>query len=528
MIRIRLCVLVCLVAAAPAAAQDKKPEAISLKQAIEELDKKIADLQEEVGAGVGKLVKADTDAEKAEAERAFIDRHRVMLEAEISRQRLLNLPGATGKGPAAKKTLDGWLEHTQKSTPKLPQPSAPPAVSPDFTKVDKYALATPAAETKSIARLAKYLTKGLNDDTDKARSIYAWMIENIAYDINGQLQKKAETRPDLVLETRCTTCAGYSQLYAALANSAGLPTSIVNGRARALQDPTRDPRTLKTQNGILWGPHGWNAVKLDGKAYLVDPTWGAALMLEGGKKDPKKEVDFDYFLVPAEAFVYTHAPDDPRWQLLKTPLTKKEQEALPILLPGYFRFGLQIGNAAQPALTVRDSLLVTLEAPVDTVIKARTFPLGNLADSKDALVQVRGRTVEIRAAFPGAGAYGLQIGAGKKGEASKESTLAMTYRVDAKGGNCYLPAVYAKSRDAAYLYHPLTERVPAGKPQAFVVSVPNAAKVVVVSGGKNLPLQKRGDLFASELSLKAGDILVAAFFPDNLKNGPALYKFVAE
>jgi transglutaminase/protease-like cytokinesis protein 3 len=245
--------------------------------------------------------------------------------------------GAANKGPVAKKTLDGWLEHAQKSTPKLPQP--PAAVQPDFSKVDKYALATPAAETKSIPRLAKYLTKGLNDDTEKARSIYAWMIENIAYDRDSVMKNTVVTRPDLVLEARCTSCAGYSQLFAALANGAGLPTSVVNGRARVLDDPTRHPGTLKTLNGILWGLHGWNAVKLDGKMHLVDPTWGGALMRQDGKRDPQKEVDVNYFLVPAEAAVYTHAPTDPRWQLLKTPLTKKEQEALPILWPAYFRFG---------------------------------------------------------------------------------------------------------------------------------------------------------------------------------------------
>jgi hypothetical protein len=532
MIRCRLCVLVCLFAALPAAAQEKKPDAIPLKQAIEELDKKIADLQGEVGTGVGKLLKADTDADKSEAARAFIERHRVMLEMEISRQRVLNLQGSAGKGPVAKKALEGWLEHAQKSTPKLPQPPAPPSLQPDFAKVDKYALATPVAETKSIPRLAKYLTKGLNDDTDKARSIYAWMIENIAYDMDGQLQKKAVTRPDLVLETGCTNCGGYSHLYAALANSAGLPTSVVNGWTRTLDNPTRDPRTFKSPSGILWAPHGWNAVKLDGKMYLLDASDGATCRIQGGKRDQKRELNFDYFLVPAETLVYMHSPDDTHWQLLKTPLTKKEQEALPMLRAGFFRLGLQIGNGAQPVLTVQDSLLVTLKAPADIEVDAKVSPLGKRGDWVPTFVQLRDRNVEVRAVLPGAGSYELHILAKKKGEKTGGFVVpAITYRVEAKGGHSadYFPTLYPKAREHdAYLYYPLTKRVAAGKPQAFVLSVPNAAKVVVVSGGKNLPLQKRGDLFVGELSLSAGDILVAAFFPDNLKNGPALYKFVAE
>jgi hypothetical protein len=177
-------------------------------------------------------------------------------------------------------------------------------------------------------------------------------------------------------------------------------------------------------------------------------------------------------------------------------------------------------------------MLVTLKAPADTEVDAKLSLLGKRGDWLPTFIQVRERTVEVRAILPGAGSYELHIVANKKGEKRDEFVVPpLTYRVEAKGGNSaeYFPTLYTKAREHdAYLYYPLRKRVPAGKPQSFVVSVPEATKVVVVSGGKNLPLQKRGDLFVGELSLTAGEIRLAAFFSDNLKTGPALYQFFAE
>jgi hypothetical protein len=192
---------------------------------------------------------------------------------------------------------------------------------------------------------------------------------------------------------------------------------------------------------------------------------------------------------------------------------------------------MKIGYAAQPVLTVRDSLVLTLEAPAETEVDATVVPFENRADVKAAFVQARGRTFEIRAVLPGAGVYEIAVTARKQGETSKESHRVISYRVEAKGGASadYFPTLFPQARERdAYLYYPLTKRVGASKPQGFVLSVPEAVKVVVISGEKKLLLQKCGDLFVGEVSLMPGETRVAAFFPNNLKTGPVLYKFVAE
>jgi hypothetical protein len=528
----RIALLLWLLAAAPAAALDQ-PETVPLTRAIEQLEKKIMDLQEEVKQLAGKMLRAATDADQATAARYFMDRHRLLVETQISSQRLLSMRAGTGKGVAAKKTLADWIELAQKSIPKLPQPPSPPAEITDFTAIDQHARATPASEAKSETQLARYLTKGAKTDKEKARAIFTWIVENVTYDLDAVVQGKVVIRPDVVLKQQHTSCAGYTLLFAALAKQASLQASVINGWSRDLENRTGDPRSVKIPAGLVWVPHGWNAVKLDGKLYLVDTTWASGRYFRAGKSAPTKAPVLDYFLVSPEALAYSHFPDDPRLQQLKTkPLTKKEQEALPLLKPAFFRYGLKLVSAPQPALTVRDSLLVTLEAPPDVVVRGAIKSMeGQGGDPQSALVQVREGTVEVRAAFPDPGTYRLSIFARKKTAPPKEFEHVMDYRVNAQGSkaSASLPTMYRTFLDTgAYLYHPLAGRVAAGKPQAFVLSVPGATEVLVKSGDKRTSLEKRGEVFVGEVTPAPGDVFVMARFPDDPKRFQGLIKFVAQ
>jgi hypothetical protein len=426
--------------------------------------------------------------------------------------------------------VEGWLEQTRKG-PKLPKP-AEMGEQPDYTAADKRALETPREEAKSIPQLAKYLTKGLKTDKEKARALYTWMIENIAYDYDGLRKNKAVTRPDLVLESRKTTCGGYSFLFEAMSKNAGLPVYHIPGWSRTVED-IGDPRIIKLNNGLFWAPHGWNVIKLDDKWYFLDPTWGSKKIFEGGKLDTiSKERDFGYFLVSAETIAYTHAALDGRWQLLKTPLSKKEQEVLPLLWPPYFQHGLKIGRAVQPVLTVREAVVLTLEAPTDVEVVAHVALASDRRNAKHTLVQVRNGTVEIRANFTTAGAYELGVDVRKKGEKQK-FRRAITYVVHAKAGKSSdpLPTFFGEVADQkAYLHYPMRERLAAGKPQAFVLSAPKAERVVIAAGDLRVELQKHGDLFVGEATLPRGEILVAVQLPgarpeDTL---PAVCRFFAE
>src|SRR4029078_8527879 len=67
--------------------------------------------------------------------------------------------------------------------------------------------------------------------------------------------------------------------------------------------------------------HMWNAVKIDGKWYLVDLTWDAGQTVKG-------EFIFTYstayLFADPQVFITHHFPEDEKWQLLKNPVSWTE------------------------------------------------------------------------------------------------------------------------------------------------------------------------------------------------------------
>lgn len=107
------------------------------------------------------------------------------------------------------------------------------------------------AEAKEIKACVDDITKGETDDYKKAKMIYDWVGKNIKY------AKPTETpglRPYDVFKTKLAVCGGYSRLYRAMLNLAGIPSITVSGDSSA-------------------GAHEWNLVYADGKWFYSDSTW---------------------------------------------------------------------------------------------------------------------------------------------------------------------------------------------------------------------------------------------------------------
>src|SRR6185369_9207369 len=67
-------------------------------------------------------------------------------------------------------------------------------------------------------------------------------------------------------------------------------------------------------------------VKIDDDWRLVDATWGAGTL--SGKKYKKKYSDF-YFLVPGDRLIFTHFPENEKWQLLDPVVTRRQFDDWP-------------------------------------------------------------------------------------------------------------------------------------------------------------------------------------------------------
>src|SRR5262249_47757666 len=156
-------------------------------------------------------------------------------------------------------------------------------------------------------RLAAYLMRPARTERDKARAIYRWVTDRIAYDVDGyMLGKRGDNTAEGAFRTRKVVCEGYANLFERLCRHAGL--EAVNLLRVARGPGLGDPLDVTRPN------HAWNAVRLDGRWHLLDATWGAGSPGPMGAYD--KQFEEFFFLTPPDLFVFSHYPMDPQWQLL--------------------------------------------------------------------------------------------------------------------------------------------------------------------------------------------------------------------
>jgi hypothetical protein len=178
--------------------------------------------------------------------------------------------------------------------------------------------APPDAE-ESLPKLAKYLAEPCKTDRDKARAVYRWITDRIAYDVPGLLSGElGDTSPEAVLKSRTTICEGYADLFVDLCERMGVKAAKVSGYAKIVGYRPGDKFTATN--------HAWNAVQIDGKWHLVDCILGAGALK--GKEFEKVFSDFA-FLPPPEALLFSHCPKDEKWQLVEPPLTLAQFERQP-------------------------------------------------------------------------------------------------------------------------------------------------------------------------------------------------------
>jgi hypothetical protein len=213
---------------------------------------------------------------------------------------------------------------------------------PEYEKADAFARSFEQPYTDA-ADLGRQLAAPFATEGEKARAIFAWIAHNIRYDykkyenppnpsFSGRSREEMEkNRQDwLDQEMRQTlrkkrgVCADYSYLFQKMCAAAGLEAVIVTGTARRLRG--------------RGGPHAWNALRVDGRWHLLDATWGA------GYEDDEhfvRRYSPGFFLTPPALFRQDHWPDDPQWQLLDRPLSKKEFNDQPMVNYGSPDFALQ-------------------------------------------------------------------------------------------------------------------------------------------------------------------------------------------
>ncbi|RUS29323.1 hypothetical protein BC938DRAFT_480788 [Jimgerdemannia flammicorona] len=207
-----------------------------------------------------------------------------------------------------------------------------------FAEIDAYARACPPQETATIHSLSRYLTSPFVDPVDKFRAIYVWLTDNIVYNVPAFLDKRPiSSKPEDVLRTRSSVCAGYASLFHALSQSAGLTSWVVSGYAKI------EPGVTKVEHDPYGKPtnHAWNVVLVNHQYLVVDSTWGTG-PADFVTRTTKKEFNPYYFLLPPNKIIYTHLAGTLKEQYLDPPLTEDEFLGLPLVRPLYFDYDVSI------------------------------------------------------------------------------------------------------------------------------------------------------------------------------------------
>ncbi|MCU0390843.1 MAG: tetratricopeptide repeat protein [Thermoflexibacter sp.] len=238
-----------------------------------------------------------------------------------------------------------------------------------FAEIDKFALAIPESQTKDVRQLAKAFLQNSKSDLDKVRAVYTWITYHISYDWET-FQKKSITDQSAtkILQTRFAVCEGYANLFKAICDEMRLPCEVVSGYVKGIDYRIGMP--IDEPN------HSWNAVKIGGKWFLIDTTWGA--------NDKNNRLNDYYFLPAPEKLIYTHFPEQARWQLLPVRLTMYEFERKLLVYPSFFDIHLSNFNHKESLIeTSESSFYLTFNAPPKSQIAATLSLEDNVTDLEE-------------------------------------------------------------------------------------------------------------------------------------------------
>jgi len=133
-----------------------------------------------------------------------------------------------------------------------------------------------------FAKIKKSLPKRATD-FDRAKAVYDYLIENVAYDYDytGNSLKESETTAsyaDGALVDGKAVCSGYSRAFKMMMDRFGIPCMCVSNK-----------------------DHEWNIVRIEGNCYHIDVTWADTAQNSGER----------YFCVTDTEIYKDH--DKPAW-----------------------------------------------------------------------------------------------------------------------------------------------------------------------------------------------------------------------
>ncbi|MDR9402392.1 MAG: transglutaminase domain-containing protein [Halothece sp. Uz-M2-17] len=377
-----------------------------------------------------------------------------------------------------------------------------PLTSQELNNIDQKSFAL-NYQGNSVQELANILSSLVTTEAEKARIIYAWITDNIAYDVE-MLEKDiywTDVTAKTVLKKRQTVCSGYSNLYQALAKAMGLDVVIIEGTATGASYVVGDSNIN----------HAWNAVKIDDQWYLLDTTWGAGTVQQN---QFRQQFNPYYFATPPEQLIFSHFPANVNWQLLEQPYTMEDFQEFPTVSPDFFKKQINFMSHETKVIMMETPTKILLSVPQDMIVTTRLKKNQQVLPDYYSLVQKQEETVTIKTAFPQLGKYKLEVFADSP--QSQNYPHILTYNIKANYTSSPFPKTYPIFQDnTGYLYTPLNYQLPKNQRVNFKLKIQNATDIQIINTATNqwTQLTRFDQLFIGTAKVGNSPMKVVAQFP---------------
>ena len=376
---------------------------------------------------------------------------------------------------------------------------------PEFAAIDSHARSAPRSAVASPDSLAAYLCQPARNDVEKARAIFVWIARNVAYDVEGyRAPSRRDSSPATVLKSGKAVCSGYGNLFLHLGEAAGLRVMLIDGYAKGYG--------YTVGQMCVGSNHAWNAVHANDQWHLVDSTWGAG-QLDHDRLKFVRQFDEYYFFTPPDQFIYSHFPEEAKWQLLPKPISKSDFEAQIHLRPYFFYTGMSADGHKKGTIEADSRLSIAFKGDDRFQWLASVLYKGRDLPADCCLAQGERGKVLFHLVLPHAGEYIARLFARRRSETGAYRWV-LDYRVVAREGapaRSGFPTSYGLFADlGAFLYEPMNKYLPAGSKQLFKLRVPGARKVAVFIDKRMVEqlARKGGDVFEGEIRIARGKIEV--------------------
>ena len=201
---------------------------------------------------------------------------------------------------------------------------------------------------KMCIEINKIKEKNSFNAEESAYFAYEWIRKNI--ELNCEDDQKQEQSPQNVYTWGFGTSYGISNLFKTIGNHLQLNIDLISGKVRT-----------NTRNGLYLvniTDFVWNYIEINGTVYLIDASFARGYCID---KKLYSLYSIIYFGAKPEIFIYSHFPDDNKWQLLNKSVSYDEFETKAILSDYFYEIGFRTISPDNATINGEDNIKITLE-----------------------------------------------------------------------------------------------------------------------------------------------------------------------